>query len=274
MAEARKILTKALDCLLILIPLVPIILIEALHLVIPFNRGFFCNDQSIQYPFKTETYPTHSLGITIFVVPIIIVLVVEVKHLKTSNLKAVRKHISVFLFGLLTSFAMVEFLKFAAGIHRPNFLDYCKPVLPDKSDCNDVKNHGKYIEKYTCVNEGAYIESRVSFPSAHASISFYIMAYMAMYIHSRVTWTGSTLFKYAAEFVCILYATSISISRVSDYMHSSYDVLFGAFIGVSFAVWMVSCETDFLKMRRDYNQTLAHDDHEQVYKRPDEVEFS
>lgn len=268
MAEALKVLIKALDCLLILIPLVPIILIEALHLPIPFNRGFFCNDQSIRYPYKTETYPNHSLVIVIFVVPVIIVLIVEVKQLKAANFKAVRKHLRVFLFGLLTSFAFVEFLKFAAGIHRPNFLDYCKPVLPDKSDCNDLKNHGKFIEEYTCANEEAYIESRVSFPSAHASISFYIMAYMAMYIHSRVTWTGSDLFKYAAEFVCILYATSISISRVSDYMHSSYDVLFGAFVGVSFAVWMVSCETDFLKNKQVYDLPV---DQEQEYKRTDEV---
>lgn len=271
MPEVRKLLITALDCLLILIPLVPIALIEAFHLPIPFKRGFFCNDQSIQYPYKKETYPTHSLVVIIFVVPAIIALIVEVKRLKSANFKAILRHVSVFTFGLLTSFVLVEFLKFTAGIHRPNFLDYCKPILPDNSDCNDAKNHNKYIENYACTNEEAYIESRVSFPSLHASISFYIMTYMAMYIHCRVTWNESLLFKYAVEFICILYATSISISRVSDYMHSSFDVIFGAFIGVVFAVWMVFCGTDFFKTERVYNNDLVQ---EPEYKEREEVEFN
>ncbi|KAL5284504.1 PPAP2A.2 family protein [Megaselia abdita] len=271
MPETRKLLTIGLDCLFILIPLLPIVLIEAFRLPIPVKRGFFCNDQSIQYPYKKETYPTHSLVIIMFVVPLVIVLIVEVKRLKSANLKAILKNAAVFSFGLLTSFALVEFLKFTAGIHRPNFLDYCKPVLPDTSDCKDERNHGKYIEDYTCANEAAYIESRVSFPSAHASISFYIMTYMALYIHSRVTWSESILFKYAIEFSCILYATSISISRVYDYMHSSFDVIFGALIGVLFALWMVFCATSFFKKERIYDNDLAQ---EQEYKRREEVEFN
>lgn len=271
MPGTRKLLTITLDCLLILIPLVPILLIEVFHVPFPFKRGFFCNDQSIQYPYKPETYPTHSLAIVILVIPVIIVLLVEVKHLKSPNFKAIVKHTRVFLFGLLTSFTLVEFLKFAAGIHRPNFLDYCKPVLPDKSDCNDAKNYGKFIDDYTCAHDGAYIESRVSFPSAHASISFYTMTYMAIYIHSRVTWTESILFKYAAEFACILYATSISISRVSDYMHSCLDVLFGAFVGVVFAVWMAYCGMNFFKEERVYDTDLPQ---EQEYKTREEVEFN
>lgn len=271
MPETRKLLTIALDCLLILIPLVPIILIEAFRIPNPFKRGFFCNDQSIQYPYKKETYPTHSLAIIIFVIPIIIALIVEVKRLKTANSKAILKQVSVFLFGLVTSFALVEFLKFTAGVHRPNFLDYCKPILPDKSNCNDEKNYGRYIDDYTCANEDAYIESRVSFPSAHASISFYTMTYMALYIHARVTWRESLLFKYAVEFTCILYATSVSISRVSDYMHSCFDVIFGAFIGIGFAVWMVFCGTEFFKRERVYDSNLPQ---EPEYKRRDEVEFN
>lgn len=270
MAKTRKLLTIALDCLLIVILIVPIIAIEVFHLLEPIKRGFYCNDQSIQYPYKNETYPAHSLAIIITIIPIGIVLIGEARKLKSADLKKVSKHISVFLFGLLTSFVLVEFLKFTTGIHRPNFVDYCKPVLPDESDCNDVKNYGKYIEQYTCANEAAYIESRVSFPSAHASISFYVMTYMVLYIHCRVTWNESVLFKYAAEFICILYAISVSVSRFSDNMHSSYDVLFGAFIGVTFAVWMMFCGTDLYRTRRACSADISQ---EQEYKQRDEMEF-
>lgn len=270
MTETRRLLTIGLDSLIILIPVVPIILIEAFRIPIPFKRGFFCNDLSLQYPYKKETYPTHSLVIIGFIVPAIISIVLEFKNLKTAKKKQILRNIAIFLFGLLTSFALVEFLKFSAGVHRPNFIDYCKPEMPDKSNCNDEKNVGKYIDEYKCGNEEAYIESRVSFPSAHSSISFYSMTYMALYIHSRVSWSGSFLLKYALEFLCILYATSVSISRVSDYMHSAFDVIFGAIIGVLFALWMVFCVTDIFKRKR-LSECIQES---QRVKNQDELEFT
>lgn len=273
MPENRSFLKNSLDCLLIIIPLIPILLIEAFRLPIPFKRGFFCNDQSLQYPYKKETYPTHSLIIIGFVVPVIISIVLEYKHLKSIKSKQIFKHISVFLFGLLSSFALVELLKFTAGVHRPNFIDYCKPVMSDKSTCKDAKNLGLFIEEYTCENEGAYIESRVSFPSAHSSISFYSMTYMALYIHSRVSWSGSILLKYSLEFICILYATSVSISRVSDYMHSGFDVIFGGFIGVIFALWMVFCATDLFCQKKADSDTIEMEN-QQYKERREDIEFN
>lgn len=84
--------------------------------------------------------------------------------------------ITSFLFAETVIRFLEEGIKPVVGRLRPNFMDVCKPLLLDGTNCSDPKNFNQYIQDYTCSNENAtpsdlrYI--RLSFLSGHTSFSF------------------------------------------------------------------------------------------------------
>ena len=145
--------------------------------------------------------------------------------------------------------------------------------MPDNTTCDDPRNLGKYIVKFTCGNvettQRVLKESRLSFPSGHSSFAFYTMVYLAvsqlnftikiilnllymhtykcvfnfflqLYLQSRMTWHGSKLLRHFLQFGFIMIAWYTALSRVSDYKHHWSDVLAGSAIGSLTAVVVVS----------------------------------
>lgn len=86
-----------------------------------------------------------------------------------------------FLFGAACSQLTTDIGKYTIGRLRPHFLDICEPDV----DCEDDKNKTKYIEIFDCKGEmkNKFIDSRLSFPSGHSSLSFYCMVYLAVSVN-------------------------------------------------------------------------------------------
>jgi membrane-associated phospholipid phosphatase len=81
-------------------------------------------------------------------------------------------------------------------------------------------------------------ESRLSFPSGHASFSSYTMAYLIVYIEIRLFLLRLRYFKGLVQLAAFIAAYVTSVSRVSDNKHFGTDVLGGAILGVSVALFM------------------------------------
>lgn len=223
-----------IDCVLVVCGVLAVIYFE--YHADPFQRGFFCEDDDLKYPLKVaKTFPLWSLWLIIFV-PLAVMLFTEATIYKCSLKKIIfeiYKRFGVYIFGFLLHWLLLDFIKCSVGRLRPNFFEWCKPVLEDGSDCRNTTNHGVYITDYFCSNSKAsksgLREVHLSFPSAHTSMTFFAMTYLVLYIHDR--WKLSKTVKFAVEFSCILLAVSVAVSRISYYWHFPTDVIAGFILG-------------------------------------------
>uniref|UniRef100_A0A4W3GR40 Lipid phosphate phosphohydrolase 3-like n=2 Tax=Callorhinchus milii TaxID=7868 RepID=A0A4W3GR40_CALMI len=127
-----------LDLICIILASLPFFMVE-LNAVKPYERGFYCDDQDIQYPFKSaETVSDTVLcttGILITVTAISLGECYRVRFLHkrsrslhwNSYLSLIYKQVGCFLFGCATSQSLTDLAKVAVGRLRPNFLAVCKP---------------------------------------------------------------------------------------------------------------------------------------------------
>ncbi|XP_026848170.1 putative phosphatidate phosphatase [Drosophila persimilis] len=254
-AEDRQLTRRLLMELLVMVVLVvPICIYE--FAVDPVRRGFFCDDESISYPFKDNTITPVMLGLISGLLPLVVLLLVEyVRHMRAGEL-ATTVHLlgwrmsawyvelfrqtTYFTFGLLLTFDATEVGKYTIGRLRPHFLAVCQPQLTDRTLCSDPANLHRYVENYECAAEGYTVadvrQSRLSFPSGHSSIVFYSMVYVALYLQRKLTWRSSKLSRHFLQFVVIMLAWYTALSRVMDYWHHWSDVLSGSLIGVAGAL--------------------------------------
>ncbi|KAB0369631.1 hypothetical protein FD755_018624 [Muntiacus reevesi] len=121
----------------------------------PFQRGLFCNDESIKYPYKEDTIPYPLLGGIIIPFSIIVMIVGETlsvyfnllhsnSFIRNNYIATIYKAIGTFLFGAAASQSLTDIAKYSIGRLRPHFLDVCDPDW-SKINCSDG-----YIENYIC----------------------------------------------------------------------------------------------------------------------------
>ncbi|XP_054277843.1 putative phosphatidate phosphatase isoform X2 [Macrosteles quadrilineatus] len=217
----------------------------------PYQRGLFCNDESIRYPFKDSTVTSFMLYFIGLVLPICLFLVVEWIHYRSGESHANRKvtfngrnvHpwvwrcycvIGVFGFGAACSQLLTDIAKYTIGRLRPHFWSVCQPSI----DCSLPQYQNTYIIDFTCKGDNARLirEGRLSFLSGHSSFSAYTMVFLVLYLQCRVYWRGSHLIRHFAQFICISMAWFTALSRVSDYKHHWSDVLAGSLLGTTVAI--------------------------------------
>ncbi|KAL1266878.1 hypothetical protein QQF64_002553, partial [Cirrhinus molitorella] len=132
----------------------------------PYQRGFFCNDESISYPFHTSTVTSTVLYTVGFTLPICSMIIGECLSVYLNRIKSksfcnsyvacIYKAIGTFLFGAAMSQSLTDIAKYSIGRLRPHFLDVCKPDWT-KINCTG----GAYVEDFFCtgdvdlVNEGS-----------------------------------------------------------------------------------------------------------------------
>ncbi|XP_009579037.1 PREDICTED: lipid phosphate phosphohydrolase 2, partial [Fulmarus glacialis] len=160
-------------CLAASLPFVILTLVNS-----PYKRGFYCNDDSIRYPYKADTI-THGLmaGVTITCTVVIIssgeAYLVYTERLYSKSefnnyLAALYKVVGTFLFGGA----------YMIGRLRPNFLAVCNP------DWSKV-NCSIYVQlENVCQGESPRPPppppARVlSFYSGHSSFGMYCMMFLA-----------------------------------------------------------------------------------------------
>ncbi|XP_034479832.1 putative phosphatidate phosphatase [Drosophila innubila] len=251
-SDAQRQLTRRflIELLIVVVLVIPICIYE--FAVEPARRGFFCDDESIRYPFRNNTVTPVMLGLLTGVLPLLIFVVVEyVRYMRAGELSAtvqllgfqmsawyveLGRQIAYFGFGMLLTFDATEVGKYTIGRLRPHFIAVCQPQLSDGSVCSDPANLHRYVENYECAGEGYSIadvrQTRLSFPSGHSSLAFYSLLYVALYLQRKLTWRSSKLARHFLQFVLIMMAWYTALSRVMDSWHHWSDVLAGSLIGV------------------------------------------
>ncbi|MEQ2246834.1 Phospholipid phosphatase 3 [Ilyodon furcidens] len=216
----------------------------------PYQRGFFCNDESIRLPYKNSIVSTTVLttvGVTVPVVSIIIGESYRIYFLNEGSksfvgnpyIAALYKQIGVFIFGCAISQSFTDIAKVSVGRMRPHFIDVCKP------DFSTINCSLGYITEYTCHGpESKVQEARKSFFSGHASFSMYTMLYLVFYLQSRFTWHGARLLRPLTQFTLIMMSFYTGLSRVSDHKHHPTDVLAGFIQGALVAYCIVFFVSD------------------------------
>uniref|UniRef100_A0A8C8K7I7 Phospholipid phosphatase 1 n=1 Tax=Oncorhynchus tshawytscha TaxID=74940 RepID=A0A8C8K7I7_ONCTS len=226
----------------------------------PYQRGFFCNDDSISYPFHQSTVTSIVLYTAGFALPICLLTVsmvfgeclsVYLKRIKSKSsfsnmyVASVYKAIGTFVFGAAMSQSLTDIAKYSIGRLRPHFLDVCKP---DWKLINCTT--GAYIEDFTCTGDTHMVnEARLSFYSGHSSFSMYCMLFLALYIQARLQAEWARLLRPTLQFFLIAASVYTGLSRVSDYKHHWSDVLAGLIQGALVAILVVFLVSDFFKKR-------------------------
>lgn len=248
--DTRKVLTKIIiDIILLCFVGFPILFYFLWGS--PYERGFFCDDESLKHPFKESTVKSYMLYFYGIVLPVLAIILTEYFRARRKGdsrrfqifelsipdwITNSYNNIGIFGFGAAATQLVVDIAKYQIGRFRPHFLDVCKPEFPDGTSCDNPINIGKYQANFTCTNMESTTrqikEMRLSFPSGHSSFSAYTMIYCAIYLHARMNWAGSKLLKHFLQYLLLLITWYTCLSRISDYKHHWSDVLAGATLGV------------------------------------------
>ncbi|KAM6342866.1 phospholipid phosphatase 3 [Alca torda] len=253
-SSSKKALLICLDFLCLVMAGLPFLIIET-STIQPYQRGFYCDDDSIRYPLKTmETINDAVLcaaGILIAILAIITGELYRIHYLKEKShsfiqnpyVAALYKQVGCFVFGCAISQSFTDIAKVSVGRLRPHFLEVCDL---DFSTINCGK--GVYIQNYTCRGSDSKVqEARKSFFSGHASFSLYTMLYLVFYLQARFTWKGARLLRPLLQFTLIMMAFYTGLSRVSDHKHHPTDVLAGFAQGALVAYCVVFYVSDLFK---------------------------
>ena len=234
---------------------------------IPVHRqGFFCNDNSIKFPYqKEETVPGKWMFGINYGLSIILYLIgetcfyrqsphnenqnEEVSTPRKSNCQLL-KRISKLIFSLTWCMAatlmITSVIKSTVGSLRPHFMDVCTPNVDCTQYSNDI-----YVLNYTCQankdHESQKIveEARRSFPSGHSSFSAAVMGFNILYIQLRYKFSffwvncnrnfildaSAAYLRLFLQILSIGVACFIAMSRVMDYYHHMVDVIAGFLLG-------------------------------------------
>uniref|UniRef100_A0A1A8BBG5 Phospholipid phosphatase 3 n=1 Tax=Nothobranchius kadleci TaxID=1051664 RepID=A0A1A8BBG5_NOTKA len=257
--SSRLLVTVDLFCLFLVI-LVGVFLHKSPYP--PYQRGFFCDDDSIRLPFKNSTVSTAVLTAVGVVMPVVSIIIGESYRIHFLNegsksfvgnpyISALYKQVGVFIFGCAISQSFTDIAKVSVGRMRPHFLDVCKP------DFSTINCSLGYITDYQCQGpEGKVQEARKSFFSGHASFSMYTMLYLVFYLQSRFTWHGARLLRPLTQFTLIMMSFYTGLSRVSDHKHHPTDVLAG-FIQGALVAYCIAFHVSNLFKPRGRRSTLC-----------------
>lgn len=236
----------------------------------PYQRGFFCDDESIKHPNLEEEI---SVGVCFLIWAFIVVLIVpavELLHVtvfevaekpKVCNIPWVvielYRILGYFTLGALCTLLTTEMAKYKIGRLRPYFLSVCGIELED-SLCKDDFGYQKFVTNYNCPGDDHEVrEASKSFLSGHSSFSFYSATFLIVYLHARLTnlpasdeykrpyktfkilFRGLKILRPFLQFGIFLLAFYIGLTRISDYKHHPGDVLTGALVGIFFAVLLI-----------------------------------
>ncbi|XP_015211280.1 phospholipid phosphatase 3 isoform X2 [Lepisosteus oculatus] len=250
--NSKRKLLICMDIFCLILVMLPSIVLNKAG-VQPFQRGFFCDDDSIKYSFKRSTIPSPVLLAAGMILPVASIITGECYRIHYLNegsksfisnpyVSTLYKQVGVFIFGCAVSQSFTDIAKVSVGRMRPHFLAVCEPDF-SRINCSDG-----YITDYFCKGEESRVqEARKSFFSGHASFSMYTMLYLAFYLQSRFTWRGARLLRPLLQFTLIMMAFYTGLSRVSDHKHHPTDVLAGFVQGALVAYCIVFYVSDLFK---------------------------
>nr|ADO27940.1 lipid phosphate phosphohydrolase 3 [Ictalurus furcatus] len=248
----RRKLLIVLDIICLLLVMLPSMVLHKSSIQ-PYQRGFYCTDDSIRYAYKNSTVPSSVLmavGVLLPLPSIVIGECYRIRYLKQGShsfvgnpyISALYRQVGVFIFGYAVSQSFTDIAKVSVGRLRPHFLHVCQP------DYSQINCSDGYITNYVCSGDPSKVqEARKSFFSGHASFSMYTMLYLAFYLQSRFTWRGARLLRPLVQFTLLMMAFYTGLSRVSDHKHHPTDVLAGFVQGALVGYCIVFYVSDLFK---------------------------
>ncbi|KAI6243060.1 AcidPPc domain-containing protein [Aphelenchoides fujianensis] len=236
--------------------------------VVPYKRGFYCDDESIRYPYQPSTVTRQALIVIGIMIPTILILFTEVfrtlawerkqQHLfRTYGLGNRNVHrlivrlyvfIGYFFVGVCFNQLMVDIAKYTIGRQRPHFIAVCQPSKGFR-ECPPTH---EYIVDFECQGPDKYRihESMLSFYSGHSAFSFYAAVYTSFYLQARLYRPlVSRLVLPVIQFSLFGGAAFVAYSRISDYKHHWSDVLVGAIMGSSIGIINAICIANVFQRR-------------------------
>lgn len=213
-----------------------------------YQRGFYCDDESLMHPYKSNTIPTWVAGFVGISLPSLTILTLEGVKARKAEKKFFTycaicyKLLIPFYFGSGLTQLTTDIAKYTIGRLRPHFITVCKPNI---TSC-DIDTGFLTGDVCTGTDHAAIEEARLSFPSGHTSISFYCMIWLIVYLQYKFTWRRYWLIRPVMQAVAFFLAYYTGLSRISDYMHHWSDVLAGAIIGTVIALLDVFFMSDIL----------------------------
>ena len=234
-----------------IIEFLPVVLMSTITLIVhfldinPIHRGFFCDDQTLKYPYiESQTIPTYVCFIIWGVLAIFTIITTQIFS-KSFSIKVIKNVI----LGALCCILLTDITKYVTGKLRPHFLSLCDPdydnicfdesayYIDDDGEALLDEFYQKYvIETEVCSMKNSELlrEARLSFLSGHASFSFYFAIFIILYTNDytqHLKWRNNIV--PLIQLLVILLAAWISLTRITDFYHHPIDVLFGAFTGIS-----------------------------------------
>ncbi|GMS85850.1 hypothetical protein PENTCL1PPCAC_8025, partial [Pristionchus entomophagus] len=238
----------------------------------PFKRGFFCDDESIRYPFHDSTVTHEVLAAVGLILPICFILMTESfrsfvwneqhtgqSKLKTYHLRDLHVHplvvrlytfIGYFLVGVCFNQVLVDIAKYSIGRQRPHFMDVCRPSKGYTECTVDL-----FITDFECTGEDAnrIRESMLSFYSGHSAFAFYVASFTALYLQGRlIRPLLSRLLLPTIQIALVAGASFVAYSRVSDYKHHWSDVLVGVVMGSAVGIFVAVVVAEVFKHRHSH----------------------
>ncbi|KAG5863418.1 hypothetical protein JTB14_008899, partial [Gonioctena quinquepunctata] len=213
-----------------------LIILSSLGIIPPTKVGFYCKDPSLSHKYTGDTITPEILFST--AVPLALVIIMLTEILIHHSFRKINYYRILFLLKeCMVGFFVVLFLTSMAktifGEHRPHFLDVCQP----DTAINCIK--GDFINTFTCTTYDKYTnyfitDSSLSFPSGHASISWFLGMYLSFIVRERLpTVRVGALMKPFLISVCLIWSLVCSLTRITDRRHHWWDVLAGAIIGIA-----------------------------------------
>ncbi|CAJ0606755.1 unnamed protein product [Cylicocyclus nassatus] len=214
-----------------------------------FHRGFFCNDQSIMYIYRSDTVTTTMLLMYAFLVMIMTITATESYRAKRQTpilnyrykvgntyihtiFAQILRNFGYSIIGLVCVLVLTQITKCCVGRLRPHFLDVCRPL-------NFTCRSDQYYSDYICTGDPLMVEeARKSFFSGHSSISMYASTFSALYLLARVPRHSiGRVFLPVSQTALLAIGLLISLSRINDNKHHWSDVIIGILVGMSIAVY-------------------------------------
>ncbi|XP_041984769.1 putative phosphatidate phosphatase [Aricia agestis] len=246
MAVDRIIWKMILDFVVLACVAAPLLIL--LLVAEPYHRGYFADDQTLMLPYKHQTISEvllAGLGFAFIIVTVLLTeYILDKKGLGVGEkfvsgslvpgwLWAGYSTIGIYTFGAACQQLTSNSAKYVIGRLRPHFFDVCNPIPSSSS-----QNAGGYIQDFTCQGTDAarLKDMRLSFPSAHSSFAMYTAVFFILYVQVKGKWRGSKLLRHAAQFLALMGAWYVGLSRVVDHMHHWSDVAVGFAVGALYAV--------------------------------------
>ncbi|KAG9488266.1 phospholipid phosphatase 1 isoform X2 [Eleutherodactylus coqui] len=270
MFDKTRIPFVVLDVVCVVLAGLPFAILNLKHS--SFKRGFFCNDDSIRYPYKEDTISYQLLAAIMIPFSIVLIILGEALSVFYNRLQSngfisnhyvatIYKSIGTFIFGAAVSQSLTDIAKYTIGRLRPHFLDVCKP------DWNRINCSAGYIENFVCLGDPVMSsEGRLSFYSGHSSFSMYCMLFLALYLQSRMKGHWARLLRPTLQFALVAVAIYVGLSRVSDYKHHWSDVLTGLIQGAIVAILIVVYVSDFFKNKKSCFSQKEEDSHTTLHE--------